>query len=289
MVHRSTLEKVKRAFEKAYKDASINTQASRKLSIAEISGEKGDYGIGVVLDSNIFDGVKPRYWSEVVKDYVYNNLVGTELTVYNDGNAERIHLAKKNERVTKDGAKNPHKVIDKLARNRSGDNIRNLSVVHIDELLETSKFRENSTEHLHQWLDENGWEYRTAYAMDKNGKIYEMNLNIAKSRDGRKILYDINNIKEIDHGVVASKGLAHKNQSHKMSISQNEENATSTYSLSEGKSTSAIEDIPIRSDIYGKDIALDIPIRDDIAPVQERADVGDIPIRDDLPTQSSVE
>ena len=47
------------------------------------------------------------------------------------------------------------------------------------------------------------------------------------------------------------------------------------------------DDLPIRSDIYGKDIALDIPIRDDIAPVQERADVGDIPIRDDLPTQSS--
>ena len=101
------------------------------------------------------------------------------------------------------------------------------------ELAETSTFREDSTEHIHQWLDENGWEYRTAYAMDKNGKIYEMNLNIAKSRDGRKILYDINNIKEIDHGVVTSKGLAHKNQSHKSSISQNEKNATPDISVEE--------------------------------------------------------
>lgn len=46
-------------------------------------------------------------------------------------------------------------------------------------------------------------------------------------------------------------------------------------------SLSSNEDLPIRSDIYGSDIELDIPIRDDIAPVQDLMD--DIPIRKDIP------
>ena len=130
--------------------------------------------------------------------------------------------AKKNDRVQKDGANNVHKVIDKLARYRNGDNIRSMSIIHIDELAKTSEYSDSNQEHTHQWMDEKGWECRTAYAMDKNKKIYEMTLNIANGRD-RKILYDINKIKEIDHGVVASgeaaskktrtsAGLAHKNQ-----------------------------------------------------------------------------
>ena len=44
--------------------------------------------------------------------------------------------------------------------------------------------------------------------------------------------------------------------------------------------------LPIRGDIYGKDIALDLPIRDDIAPVQENAAVDELPIRKDIQSQS---
>lgn len=62
-------------------------------------------------------------------------------------------------------------------------------------------------------INENGWKFRTVYAKDKSGRIYEMSLNIGKSRDGRKILYDINNIKEIDSGDVASKGTQRNDQS----------------------------------------------------------------------------
>ena len=65
------------------------------------------------------------------------------------------------------------------------------------------------------------------YVQDVNGKIYEATLNIAKAKDGRSILYDISNIKEVDRGVVPSirkeKGLAHKSQPHNESIPQNYE------------------------------------------------------------------
>lgn len=61
----------------------------------------------------------------------------------------------------------------------------------------------NST-HNHQWLDENGWEYRKVHLIDKSGNIYSATLNIGLAKDGRKILYDINKISNIGHGVVPS-------------------------------------------------------------------------------------
>lgn len=46
-------------------------------------------------------------------------------------------------------------------------------------------------------MDSNGWEFRTAFLQDKAGNIYEATLNIANG-EGRRILYDINNIRKID-------------------------------------------------------------------------------------------
>ncbi len=160
-------------------------------------GEKGEYGAGVILDSNIFDGVRPRAWGQVLGKYVYEKLAGTELAVYDENSDEEtIYLARENDRVTKDGAKNSHKVIDKLARYR-GDNIRALATVHISEALATSKHENTTAEYSHQWMDEKGWEHRKVYLQDRSGTIYEATLNIAKGRD-RNILYDINNIRAID-------------------------------------------------------------------------------------------
>ena len=50
--------------------------------------------------------------------------------------------------------------------------------------------------------------------MQKNNKIFEAKINVAKARDGRNILYDINKIKEIGHGVVSSKSPKAQRDSH---------------------------------------------------------------------------
>ena len=178
-----------------------------RYSIADIQGEAEDYGPGVVLDTNIFDGVKPRNWGAILSGFVYKNLAGAELTVFDEaGDPETIYLAKENERVRKNGGGNSHKVLDKLARYR-GDNVAALATVHLSELLETSRYENTTDEHSHQWMDENGWEYRRAYMEDLDGSIYEATLNIANGRD-RRILYAINNVRKIDrraaHGVVPS-------------------------------------------------------------------------------------
>ena len=172
-------------------------------SITEIVGKNGNYGKGVYLDTDLFKGIKPRNWGKALSKYVYDNLAGTELTVYdNNGNPETISFAKKNERVTKDDAVNSHKVIDKLARTRG--NANSLGIVHIGELLQTATDLGSTYVNNHQWLDKNGWQYKKAYMQDINGRIYETTLNIAKTADGRNILYALSNTKQIDEGVVPS-------------------------------------------------------------------------------------
>lgn len=141
--------------------------------------------------------MRARDWGRVLGKYVYENLDGAEFTVYaENGQPEVIEFAKLNDRVWKDGAKNGHKVIDKLARYR-GDNVKALATVHLPELLATSRYEKATDEHSHQWMDENGWELRTAYFQDRNGNIYAATLNIANGRD-RRILYAISNVRQID-------------------------------------------------------------------------------------------
>ena len=171
--------------------------AGDKFSIIRVEGQKQDYGQGVLLDTNIFDGVKTRDWGSVLGKYVYENMAGAELTMYDEnGDAETVYLARENDRVRKDGANRSHKVLDKLAGYR-GDNVRAQAIVQLSEVLATSKQQETTDTHSHQWMDENGWIIRTAYLQNKNGDIYEATLNIADGRD-RKILYEVNKVHQVD-------------------------------------------------------------------------------------------
>lgn len=168
-----------------------------KYSIGEIKGEKKKYGAGVVLDTDIFEGVRQRDWGKTLGTYVYENMAGAELTMFDeDGNPEVVYLARENDRVKKDGAKNSHKVLDKLAGYR-GDTIRAKAIVQLDEVLETSRYKETTEDHSHQWLDAHGWIIRNAYLQDESGNIYEATLNIANGKD-RKILYEVNRVHQID-------------------------------------------------------------------------------------------
>ena len=202
-----------------------------KYSIKEnvknkVSGEI--YDKVVVLDTNIFKGIPPRNWGKTFRNFISKHLIGKKfLTFDENGKEEIIEFAKPNERVTKNGANNSHKVIDKLSR--KSDRNSKLVIVHSDEVINISEKQNENAEHSHQWLDENGWEFRNAFVMDKYGKIYSVTLNIAKSKDGRNILYDINKINEVGYGDVLSNAKG-KRSSHinpnfvTNSISQNSKN-----------------------------------------------------------------
>lgn len=184
-------------------ESSVNSNV--KYSIREIKSENNNYGIGVILDTNIFNGVKTRNWGKVLNKYVYDNLAGESVIVFDEGGNEEVtSFAKKNERIKKNGSTNNRKVIDKIARKQGL--YEQLAVAHAIELISVSE-KENrfSSDNTHQWLDENGWELRTVYIQDfKTHEILSAELNIANTRDGRRILYDINNIKKVDDGDVAS-------------------------------------------------------------------------------------
>ena len=202
-----------------------------KYSIKEnvknkVSGEI--YDKVVVLDTNIFKGIPPRNWGKTFRNFISKHLIGKKfLTFDENGKEEIIEFAKPNERVTKNGANNSHKVIDKLSR--KSDRNSKLVIVHSDEVINISEKQNENAEHSHQWLDENGWEFRNAFVMDKYGKLYSVTLNIAKSKDGRNILYDINKINEVGYGDVLSNAKG-KRSSHinpnfvTNSISQSENN-----------------------------------------------------------------
>ena len=214
-----------------------------KFSIADdIVDDNGThYGKGVVLDTKIFKNKKPRDWGKILKKFVYDNLAGKQITVFDENNNERvIEFARLNERVKKDGANNPHKVIDKLARKT--DNNSRLAVAHSAEIVEVSNFESNNPTHTHQWLDENGWEYRNVYLINRKGEIYKATLNIGKSKDGRNILYDINKISNIGHGVVFSNGVEKIDTKRnslinpnvaKTNVSQNIKNVNEKFSVDE--------------------------------------------------------
>ena len=176
---------------------NVNSSSKKSFSVSEIQGENEDYGQGVILDTELFKGISPRNWGKTLRDYFYKNLAGKEFTAYDeDGRSEVIHLARKNDRVQKDGDITSRKVAEKLARYK-GDNIRALVTVHIPEAIEVSRYKSAANESSHQWMDSQGWEFRTVYLQDKDGRIYEAVLNIAHGND-RLLLYDITNIKKID-------------------------------------------------------------------------------------------
>lgn len=198
-------EKIKTMLD-SVKETTSKQSDTVKYSIKTIIGKDGtNYGKGVYLDTDIFDNVKPRYWGKILNKYVYDNLAGKEITAFDEnGNEEVISFAEKNERITKDGSNNQRKVIDKLVR-KNGMN-EQLAVAHAVELISASeKIDLFSNENNHQWLDKNGWEYRIVYIQNrKNKKVYSAILNIANTKDGRKILYDINKITEVKDAVGAS-------------------------------------------------------------------------------------
>lgn len=198
------LEKVKKAFADAYRMDST-TESGRKYSLAEIVDEnQKSYGIGVHLDSTLLDGLSESERVGMVKEYI-KELGGESFAAFDpNGKKVSITIAKANEKF-----KNQRGKVIPINKDLSGKYINNETkqeaLVLIDELIASSKFEKNSpAKYPHGNLDNNGknsWEYWTTYIQDKNNTIWEANLNVANSADGRKILYDVSPIKKVGRSV----------------------------------------------------------------------------------------
>lgn len=207
-------------------------------SIVEpFADEKGvEYKNAVLLDTDFFDGISPKNWGRKLKNYVEERSKNNPFIlpiVDEKGNVQQLQFAKVNERVKKDNT-NSHRVINKLSSSK--DNISKLTVVHIDEVISVSEEANPyySEEHSHQWLDEHGWLHRTANVINaRNGKVFNIVLDIAKARDGRIILYATSGkIKEVGNVNVSSLEIrgSRPNSNFKDNVTQRDTDVKKKYS-----------------------------------------------------------
>ena len=226
------LEKVKRAFEKAYKEGG-KVKEDTKYSIGEIVGEgQKSYGIGVHLDSTLLENLNPKERLEMVKERI-KELGGEVFTAYdNSGNAVDITIAKPQERYKNQSGKKKA-VNNDLTTKYIGNETKQEAVVLVDELITTAKYLDSEApRYSHDWLDNNGqndWDYWTTYIQDKNNTIWEATLNVANTADGRKIIYDISPIKKVGQSVKSDTSLLNEN------VTQDSDNVKYSVSDSDGK------------------------------------------------------
>ena len=185
-------ERIARVYESKVTDTG-ETVSKHTILTNIVDKDGNEYGPGVLLDTEVFEGTKPRNWNYVLKDYLKTriNNEGTFImpVVDENGKIQMLEFAKLNERIGKNGGK-PHKAIDKLTSTHG--NIAKLSTIHIDEIIEVSK--ENDVYHTgpdgHGKFDKNGWLHRSAYVVDNlKNDIYKISIDIAETQDGRYIMY----------------------------------------------------------------------------------------------------
>ena len=205
----------------------------------------------VLLDTNFFDGLSPRNWGTKLKEYVENRSENEPFILQiadENSNKQDLTFAKKSDQVQKNGG-SKHKALSKIYQ--SSDNISKLSTIHIDEIIEVSE--ENNpyytSENSHGWFDKNGWLHRNANVINaKTGAIYNVTVDIAKTADGRTVLYATQGkIKRVGQAKVSSLVIrgSSPHSNSKGSISHSTEKSNTSAKKSSEKSS-------------GKQYALDI-------------------------------
>ena len=155
--------------------------------------ETGDGKKYVRADRQVIYGNDPRAWSEQLEDYINGKIRrGQDVTLIGaDGDELRLTATtagKLSDNHTSDGRTMSSEAFERKAN----------AAAHIDELAQVS-VRGNRTVNdyggRHGSMASGGWNYRTAYFEDFDGKYYEIKISVAQSADG-SMLYNIGDMKE---------------------------------------------------------------------------------------------
>ena len=127
-------------------------------------------------------------------NYLEKNHKGEAIkTLDGEGNVENVYIADDQDRIK------GKKALRKLAYpGRKIDNVQQEIVSHVDEIAAVSQYDHfgSDNNNKHGSFAKNGWDYRKAYAMTEDNRVWECILNVALG-ERRNVLYDINSIKEI--------------------------------------------------------------------------------------------
>ncbi len=208
-----TNEKVERV-RKSIERAKIKKQSSsaRRKGVRIVGSDGKIYENVVNIDKNSYNKIKRHQKS--FENFVERMILTKKIPIVFDGDSIMVEFATPTERVYKDGAKNNHLVVGKLKYVK--DSLKKQAVISVVRLIENSEHVELRKKNEHQWLDLYGWEIRKSYLLADDGILYPVELKIANSRDGRRILYDVRVEKET--GVAVDKVATSKLNSSKAGV-----------------------------------------------------------------------
>ena len=276
------LEKIKHTFEEVYKEGTkaqknTATEGGVRYSIEKFADGK-QY---VKADRQVFSGDSPEKWGKQVTNYINETIRnGKDVIVYaQDGDALTItentagKAAFRNDVKLQDGTSRPMTDEEYAVKLRAES--------HIDEISQVSR-RGNKTvpDYKNHNFAKDGFNYRTAYFMDADGKYYRLTLSVGKNGVINTV-YNVGKIKEEGkYSLSGSKPVTDKSVTMRSSSSTNNSvpqeapTVNNNYMQEDRKNSlsSKNEDIaPVKGGIYGKDIALQKASNQDLAPV--RADI----------------
>lgn len=239
-------QELQEIWDKALVDAAQNNRgtvekaapAESRQSIRETSDGK-KY---VKADRQVLFGSDPDSWSEQLEDYINGKIRrGQDVQlIAEDGDVlllTRTSAGKLSDNHTSDGRTMSDAAFERKAN----------AAAHIDELVEVSSKGKKTIidkDARHGDMASGGWNYRTAYFMDFDGKYYKTTISVAEGSGG-SIVYSVGHMKEEAFpkikGSYAEKGNGPRGNTSTNSIRQSNDN--SQEKSSDNKNPTADPDI----------------------------------------------
>lgn len=175
--------------------------ADIRHSVRNIIGASGkNYGKGVYLDSNLLTGLTDAERVQMVKEYL-KELGGSVFTAYDSNNHKvDIQLVESNKKFKNEKGKRVY--VNQHLTEYLKNPIKQEAIALVDELILTAKYGASEVaKHKHGWLDNDGknpWDVWTTYIQDKENTVWKANLQIANSKNGEKILYEVHPIEMVE-------------------------------------------------------------------------------------------
>ncbi len=190
----------------------------------------------VRADRQVISGDNPTVWAEQVETYINEKIrQGQDVTVYTDDGDAVLLTDRTAGKITYYNQNLP-------TDNEYASKLR--AATHIDELAKISRLDnrpiEPDRDGRHGEFAKGGWQYRTAYFVDRDGRYYKIGMSTALNDQG-KVVYNIGSIRERSNpvrgssaqkggaqsGIASTTRIPQKNSVVKNNIRQSGENDTS--------------------------------------------------------------
>lgn len=183
------------------KKAGVPIKESGRVKTADGEGDGAKYQIKqfpngmkyVQADRQVLFGNDPKAWSEQLESYINGKIRNHEDVRLIAEDGDILLLTSKSAGKLSSIYDNNGRTLDGKAFERKAN-----AAAHIDELIKVSERGGKTVLDFggrHGDMAKDGWNYRTAYFMDFDGKYYRTRISVALGKDG-SIVYNIGEMQE---------------------------------------------------------------------------------------------